>query len=492
MNKKKLPITITSLIACLCSLFLMITAARADEIDNLAESIMQQRNIPGMQLAVIKDGKIIKTASYGLANIQDNIPVQNHSVFPINSMTKLFTGVAIVQLAEQGKLNFDDSIVTHLPELPKAWQAITIRQVLSHTSGLPNILYGDTIQLIADNQPEAAWQLVQTLPLQFPANSQFSYNQTGYVILGKIIDKLAKKPFTDFITEQQLQPANMAISKAAGFGHLQSVIANQARQYRYNRAGDLYVIQAAFAPYLRTAAGLNSTAQELAHYLIALQQGKLFKQKESLAALWQPTVLNNGKTAGFNRLENGYALGWQVIDRKHHPAISASGGNANTLIIYPEDDLAIVVLTNLVGSLPIQFVDEIAGTFFPEMKAENGWGYSLAIQKLLQKLQKHGFEHAIASAKHLKNEEKLSFNVDEINAWGYHFVGKNQLTKALEIFKLNVHLFPQVANCYDSLAETYAALGDKHAAIRNYKKVLTLAPNNRHAQHQLASLTLAN
>ncbi|WP_444924108.1 serine hydrolase [Microbulbifer sp. DLAB2-AF] len=110
---------------------------------------------------------------------------------------------------------------------------------------------------------------------------------------------------------------------------------------------------------------MNSTATEIAQYLIALQSKKLIK---NLHSLWTPITLKNGQTAGFNRVENGYAIGWQVIDRDHHRAVSASGGNAATMIHYPEDKLSIVVLTNLIGGLPIQFVDKIAAEYIPEFK----------------------------------------------------------------------------------------------------------------------------
>jgi CubicO group peptidase (beta-lactamase class C family) len=110
---------------------------------------------------------------------------------------------------------------------------------------------------------------------------------------------------------------------------------------------------------------MTSNATELATYAMALQQGKLLNPS-SLKAMWTATTLRNGKTAGFSDLENGYALGWQVIGRDEHPAVSASGGNATTLVIYPQDDLIVVLLTNLVGALPIQFADDIASLYFAD------------------------------------------------------------------------------------------------------------------------------
>ncbi|GLX79441.1 hypothetical protein tinsulaeT_27810 [Thalassotalea insulae] len=470
--------------------FLLIawtSTAFADQIDDFLVKTMKEKNIPGLQLAIVKDHKIVKTAHYGLSNIQHQVQVTDNTPFPIFSMTKAFTGVAIMQLAAENKLAVSDKISKHLANLPKAWQDLTIRQLLSHTSGLPKILNGHGVDLIANGQPDPAWQKVLTLPMRFKTNTQFEYNQTGYILLGKIIDKLSGQPFVDHIQQNQLKEVPMPITLAAGFAHTQKIIPHQAQPYVTGASGKLENLQITFDPFFRTAAGMSATASELAQFILALQQEKLLTQQQ-LDTLWTPNILTNGKTAGFNDFENGYALGWQTISRNQHPAISASGGNANSMVIYPNDDLAIVVLTNKLGSLPINFIDEIAGFYFPEMKAENGWGMSKALFSLYQSIKAKGFTQAIAVAKQLQQKQGLTFDVAKINTLGYRYVFKKQLEKALEIFKLNVYLFPENANTYDSLGETYAALGNKKKAIENYQKVLELLPDNTHATKQLEML----
>ncbi|ATC96913.1 serine hydrolase domain-containing protein [Pseudoalteromonas tunicata] len=479
--------SIITLLILLASMGLLtsMSSVFADEIDDYLLDLMDKKNIPGLQLAIVKDNKIVKTGAYGLSNIQDGVSVKPYTPFPIFSMTKAFTGVAIMQLAAQGKLSPSDKISKHLDNLPKAWQSLTIRQLLSHTSGLPKILNGHGVDLIANGQPEPAWQEVQTLPMRYETNTRFEYNQTGYILLGKIIDKLSGQPFVDFIQQNQLKKVNMPITLAAGFAHTQAVVPHQARPYYSNGKGILDTLQINFDPFFRTAAGMSATATELAQYAIALEQEKLL-DKKYLKELWTPTRLNNGKTAGFSELENGYALGWQTILREQHPAVSASGGDSNSTVIYPEDNLAIIVLTNKLGSLPIFFIDEIAGFYFPEMRAENGWGLSKDLFKLFQGMKTHGFEQAIALAEKMRSNAQ--FEVQEINLLGYQYVTNGKLDKALEIFKLNVYLFPENANAYDSLGETYASLGKIGEAIKNYQKVLELLPNNQNAVNQLKKL----
>ena len=469
--------TASGLFIVLGSLF--THTAYADETDDFIGKIMEKRHIPGLQLAVVKNGKIIKLQGYGESNLQHSVKVTNQTIFPVNSMTKAFTGVAMMQLVEQGKLSLNDSIGKHLPELPNAWHHLTIKQLFAHTSGLPKIMSGRDTDLIANNDPQAAWAMVQTLPMEFKSNAQFSYNQTGYVILGKIINKLAGQPFTDFIKQNQLAKIGMPLTEQAGFAYFEEVIPNQSSYYRYGRDGSLRTAFGAFSPIMRTAAGMNTNAKELALYITALQKGELLS-KSSLAALWDPVVLNNGRTAGFTTFENGYAIGWQVENRKQHRAVSSSGANANTLIFYPDDNLSIIVLTNLLGALPIQFVDEIASIYLPDMKKENGW--QMPLVRLKQTAEQHNYKNIGEMITKLENEFDVYFNVGDINDWGYELVGRKNLQGALAVFKFNVEMHPQNANAFDSLGETYGALKQYKKALINYQQVLKLQPNNRSAK----------
>jgi CubicO group peptidase (beta-lactamase class C family) len=459
----------------------------ADEIDDFLRAEMLERKIPGLQLAVVKNGKIVKTASYGLANIQDAVAVDDDTVFTINSMTKAFTGVAIMQLVEQGKLKLDVGISEYLTDLPEAWRSLTIRQLMSHTSGLPAIL-GNWAKLIGGPGFDSAWALVQKKPMDFKPDTRFKYNQTNYVLVGKIIDKFSEMPFAEFITKNQLVKVGMKQTADAGFTHFEAVIPNQARAYTYMKTGQLTNLTADFAPALRTAAGMTSSAKELALWAIALQTGKLFDKNDSLEKLWQPNLLTNGNTAGFNQLVNGYALGWPMINRAEHPAAASLGGDRSALVIYPQDKLSIAVLTNLTGSLPSLFIDEIAGFYIPQMKAENGFGLPPAIKTLWRSLESKGYEKAAQVVKELQKTDQLKFEEGELNTWGYKLIAQKKKKQALAIFKLNTYLFPLSYNTYDSLAETYWLLGDTQKAVEHYKKVLELKPDNTHAKEQLKKL----
>lgn len=246
-----------------------IVFAQADSIDAFVQNQMQKRRIPGLQLAVVRHGKIIKTGNYGLANLQDSIPVSDKTVFSINSITKAFTGVATLQLVEAGKLKLNSTISEYLAGLPDTWNRVTVQQLLSHISGIPDIVDEEEAVMISGD-PEEAWRKVLVMPIDLKPGEKFSYNQTNYLLLGLIIDKLSGMSFQEFITNEQLVKAGMPKTIHSGFGATKNIVAHAACSYQYQR-GKLNNMFFSFPPFLQTAAGMSSTAAEMADWIIALQ-----------------------------------------------------------------------------------------------------------------------------------------------------------------------------------------------------------------------------
>lgn len=340
-------------------------------VDSIIWAEMARRHIPGLQLAVVAHGTIVKSSSYGLANVQDSIPVDSRTTFTINSITKAFVGVAVMQLVEDQRLDLDAPIARYLDELPDVWRSVTVRQLLTHTSGLPDIYrYND--RMVAEGSEDSAWVAVTHDPLEARPGEHFSYNQTNYLLLGRIIDRLSGVPFARFVTERQLRVVGMPRTVEAGFADARDVLSHAARGYALlqptvgetsARATFRNVFEE-FYPSLRTAAGMSSTATEMARWVMALQGGRLFTHASSLETLWTPGALNDGSHEGFSDLLNAYALGWPVIDREKHPAVAPVGGGRSAVFVYPRDGVAIIVLTNLQGSSPETFIDSIAAEYF--------------------------------------------------------------------------------------------------------------------------------
>lgn len=473
----------TYLLLLFISLQLSAQPAKAP-VDEIIQREMKERKIPGVQLAVVQNGRIVLSRSYGTANLQYNIPVSNASVFPINSNTKIFTGVAVMQLVEQDKIKLEDPISIYLDDLPAEWQKITVDQLLTHISGLPEILklLDPVTGNIGPLKTEAAiWEKLKTLPLEFKTGEQFSYNQTNYYLLGKIIEKLTRMPFADFFENKQFRTAHL---KNTVFGDSRDLIQNYAPSYRYNSFSDgrkgetrLTNTYTEFPDFIRTGAGLNSTAEDMATWIMALQNGRLFQKASTLDRMWSPGKFNNGTPTS-------WARGWGITKfRKNHKAIGMSGGNRSALLVYPDDHLAIIVLTNLAGSAPEDFIEEIAGCYNPDITKADPLTY------LRKSLQETGFDKAIEFVKkEQKANPEFDPKEDELNNWGYRMMANGQQKEALEIFRLNVHLFPESWNAYDSYGEILLKMGDKIKAVEMYKRSIALNPDNENGKKVLSEI----
>lgn len=446
---------------------------------------MKERKIPGLQIAVVQSGKIVLSKSYGIANLQYNIPVSNTTIFPINSNTKVFTGVAVMQLVEQDKIKLNDPISKYLDNLPAEWQKITVDQLLTHISGLPDILqlFDPLTGNIGPLKTESAiWEKLKTLPLEFKTGEQFSYNQTNYYLLGKIIEKLTTRSFVSDFEDNQFKIAHL---RNTVFGDSRDIIQNYAPSYRYNSFFDgkqgetkLTNTYTEFPDFVRTGSGLNSTADDMANWLIALQSNQLFKNPRTLEMMWTPGKFNNGTPTN-------WARGWGITKfRKDHKAIGMSGGNRSAIMVYPDDDLAIIILTNLAGSSPEDFIEEIAGCYNQDIVKADPLTY------LRKNLREKGFDKAIDF---VKKEQKVNpeFKPDEneLNNWAYRLMASKQDKEALEIFKLNVYLFPKSWNVYDSYGEILLNMGYKSKAIEMYRKSIELNPNNENGKKILVKIT---
>ncbi len=458
--------------------------SQKDSIDLFIQTKMVDLGIPGAQISILKNGKIIKSGHYGIANVEDSIRVDANTVFALNSITKAFTGVAIMQLVEQNKISLNDPISMYIDSLPIDWQSTTLTQLLTHTSGLPDMMdYNGKII--------ATWEEVQQLPRHNQPGMEFRYNQLNYVLLGIVINKISGMPFQDFIRTYQLTPINAKRTIEAGFGHYESVIPHSARGYTYFKYGKLSHVYEEFPPEFRTAAGMGSTATEMANWINALLNGELLNESASLSILWTPAILKNGQTGGFNRMINGYAIGWPIIKRDDHPAAAAIGGGRSALFVYPDNRMAIVVLTNLQGAFPEKYIDDIAGFYIPEMKKSNGFGFSPSKKLLWKELKKNGYKKAVNDYQKLLRENKtFLLQENEINNWGYELINQKKVSEAVELFKLNVFLFPDSYNTFDSLGEAFELMGDKKKAIKNYENSLKLNPDNKNALEWIKKLSI--
>ncbi len=357
--------------------------------------------------------------------------------------------------------------------------------MLTHISGLPDIVHvfsPATHGLGQLGNEEAAWEKVKELPMDAPTGEQYLYNQTNYALLGKIIDKISGRPFAQFFNDRQFQIVGMPETL---FGDSRDVIPHFAPTYFFKTSIDGQELRerklvnnySEFPAFQRTGSGLNSTAENIAKWIIALQNGRLLKTKTALTTLWSRGTFNNGvPTPG--------ALGWGITKvRAKHNAVGMSGGGRSAFFVYPDDNLAVIVLTNLGGSSPENFIEELACYFNADISAAD------PVTTLRIQLEKRGFKNAME----IVNEEKkkdISFQPAEndLNDWAYRMMSNGQNKDAIEIFKLNVMLYPESWNVYDSYGESLLKDGQKEEAIKMYQRSVELNPKNQGGKKSIGTL----
>lgn len=463
----------------LASLFLPLPAsaapardAKAEQVDRYLRSQMEALKIPGMQAAVVQGGKIVLLRSYGTASVELGVRVTDRTVFSINSIAKAFTRVAAMRMVEAGKLDIAAPVSAYLDGLPEAWRGVTIRQLLSHMSGLPDVTRAPTVETDA----EAAWAWVQAQPIRFPPGERFDYCQTNYTLILRVLNKLAGLAPDAPLGTPQFEAAGMSLTR---YGDSTEIVPGKAPSYRWTRAhpGEPGVLRPAierFLPFRRAASGLNSNAADMARWMIALRDGKLLG-KASLETMWAPVPFNNGT-------QGQWGLGWIALPRGDGRAVGMTGGGRAAFFYYPEQDVGVALLTNLAGAFPEDFVDRIASVYAPGLKLTG-------VPALRIALEENGYRDAPAAAAAIAaGDPALRWNEAELNDWGYRLLTTGRERQALEVLKLVASLFPQSANAHDSLAEAEAANGNKALALQHYRRSLELDPGNANAKRQIERL----
>jgi D-alanyl-D-alanine carboxypeptidase len=316
-----------------------IETAQADSVDEYVLGQMQKHHIPGVSIAIAKDGKVVRARGYGLANVELSVLATKNTVYQLASMTKQFTATAIMMLIEEGKLSLDDLITQRLPDLPTAWDKVTVRHLLSHTSGIKSYTstrdFDKTMR--KDFGQRELLDLVVKEPLEFAPGEKWNYDNTGYFLLGMLIEKVTGKKYSEFLEERIFQPLGMTHTRV---NDLQAIIPNRAQGYSWDgaalRNGEYVSPTQPFA-----AGALVSTVNDLVKWDAALYTEKLLK-KSTLEQMWAPTSLSQGGTAA-------YGFGWQVETVNRHRMIAHGGGIpgfATYIARFVDDKLTVIVLTN--------------------------------------------------------------------------------------------------------------------------------------------------
>ncbi|KAF2326232.1 serine hydrolase domain-containing protein [Flavobacterium daemonense] len=455
---------------------------KAQKIEQLLAKYNEYGQFNGSAL-VAENGKVIFKKGFGSANFEWNIPNQSDTKFRLGSITKQFTALLIVKLAEEGKLKLDAPITTYLPDYPKeTGDKITIHNLLTHTSGIPNYTASPNFLRDKSRNPATPQEFVKTfssLPLEFTPGEKFNYSNSGYFLLGYIIEKITGKTYEQYLQETILTPLKMVNT---GYDHSDLIIKNRAAGYEKDGKN---LTNASFIdmsiPY--AAGSLYSTVEDLYLWDQALYTTKLLSEK-SMELLFKPYI---------KAWDGFYGYGWsikEVDNGKSKLKVIEHGGGINgfntNIARVPADKNLVVLLNNTGGTVLGEMTAAIGAILYNEP-------YDMPKKSLaLDLLDVYTTKGAVAGTetyKKLKNDPTYAIKEGDMNRVGYQLLQSGKKKEAIEVFKINVESFPKSGNTYDSLGEAYLADGDKNLAIANYSKSVELDPKNENGKKVLAELS---
>lgn len=341
-------------------LFWSLTIVHADSLDKFIIQQMQNRKLPGLSVAVIKDGKVIKATGYGFANLDFKIPATKDTVYEIGSISKQMASEAVMLLVEDGKINLNDSINKYLPaNAPMTWQKITVRNLLNHTSGLKDWTEIKEFSYRREYSPEEFIALVKDFPLTFEPNDNWLYSNTNLPLIGVIVEKASGKSYEDFITERILKPLNLPTIR---FKHQEDIVPNRATGYVLR--DDSWQNGEPFRPkIIAPSGGILASAVDLAKWWEAVLQGKIVKQT-SLEQMLKTTKINDGRNFahGFAFFTDSFN-GHKIV--QHFG--STVGGFGSIVKYYPKEKVTIAVINNLEdGGFGSEYIAKrVAGFYIP-------------------------------------------------------------------------------------------------------------------------------
>lgn len=340
------------------------TAAVSAKVDQYVAQQMHEQRIPGLSLAVVQDGKIIKAKGYGYADLEFNAPVTPETIFESGSIGKQFTATAVMMLVEEGKIGLEDKITKYFPDAPPSWNGITIRNLLSHESGIKNYTGEGDVDFRKDYTEDQLLKLAEKPPLDFAPGTDWNYSNTGFIVLGMLIHKVTGEFYGDFLHQRIFAPLEMKtriISES-------DIIPNRASGYKLVKGQ--WKNQDWVSPTLNTTAdgSLYFTTLDLAKWDAALYTTKLLKQS-SLDEMWTVQKYTAGPNAGKPNKGN-YGFGWEITSVNGHRLMSHDGawqGFTTAICRYVNDKLTAIVLTNLDSehSNPDRIARTVAGFYVP-------------------------------------------------------------------------------------------------------------------------------
>jgi len=462
----------------------------ADTIDHLVQRYIDLGKFNG-SILVVKDHEIIYDRTHGISNPETNEQLTPAHRYRLASVTKHLTGVAIMILKEQGKLDYDDDIRIYLSELP--YDGITIRNLLTHSSGLPDYgqlldRYWDTVHRGSPDRKIACNYNVYDLlvahhpPTLFNPGEKRQYSNTGYNLLALVVEKVSGQTYHEFMKNKVFDPAAMNHSFVnAPDGKLPDYL--RARGFREDPVtGKSVLSDQHYQNGMFGDGGIYSTIGDMARWDVALYTDNVVNQ-EILKEAFAKSFLNNGEA-------QNYGFGWSILESPNGDFVAHGGGWAGFSTFFLRDyqnGNMVIQLTNRPGirrgALVFAIYDILRGKAVELPK----WSVREA---MLRELDQHDMDAAIKLYFSLKKDkqDKYEISEQELNLLGYTLLQQNRIPDAISIFQLNIDEHTESFNVYDSMGEACMKNGDNELAIEYYQKSIDLNPANEHGKKMLQKL----
>ncbi len=439
-------------------------------IDNYVKEAIKTNQIPGLAIGIIKDGKVIFEQYYGAENLEDQKKVSPSSMFRIYSTSKLMTNVGIFQLIEQGKLSLEDNISKYVENLPKDWQNVKVKNLLTHSSGIPDfIAFSD---ILPEYSGSKTMERLSKEKMDFKTGNEFRYNQTNYMLLSMIIEKITGQSFENFILNSQFYDAKNQVVFSS---NALEKIPNRIVKYNYNPATEKYEKSTDVeGKKAHPGNGLAITLPAFLKWCSHLSKNDFLNQGTK-DMMWQPFEYGNKKDV--------FAYGWEINKANNIPSYGFSGGNVNAYRIFPQNDISIIMMSNGYNFFPAQYqiINHIAAIIDKNL-TDN---YLLAEESIIAEFAKPNNPDAEKNYYTIKTKDPKWDFEGTLNNIGYILLRNSRVNEAVKVFALNVKEKPQSANAFDSLGEGYFSIKNYTLALENYKKSLELNPENTNASNMI-------
>lgn len=439
--------------------------AVAKNVDAYINQLMERQGIPGLALAIISKGQVIHQKSYGFANLEHQVPVSDYSIFRLYSLTKPMVSVAIFQLIEHNKLKLSDVISQHVNGLPQSWQSIQIKQLLSHSSGLPDMA---ALKNRSDLTEPEAKEAVFLSALKFEAGNRYDYNQTNFWLLQQVIETLSQSTVSGFIVNHQFNADSNSVFFSSDS---RDIVRNRTTPYFYFTKGTLSIDHSFMqGDYGHAMNGLNVSLSEFIQWDKKLTSGQLLNK------VTQKQMFSDFEYSESNK---SFAYGWNKFNANGHDSYGFTGSYVTGYQTFPDKKLSIVLLSNGLSYWynMDNIINYIAGLVNPEVVNLNNYMFETLLQASIQQ----PFSRFKKTYAHWVNDpsyREINFE-NQLNDVGYMLLNIKNDSKAIEVFQFNVTTHPKSWQAYDSLAEAYEKNYNLKTALINYQKALKLNRNNQ-------------